>query len=389
MPWAWEVLELKNDIDFHQAYIQVANLVKTPIHSTIPALANRKRVWFACEQVLELYRDYLIANPPPDIEFDTVSEAVRHGAKLERFSNVATAKDSSKNVATMWFSLSKEIIQSKKRLLMYWKDLSLTGLTFIAGTQRTSIGNTTGTDYSDGLSIEKDDWIQSLTFHIITDETKTGEKAQQVVRNSLVVGVTVKLLSGTETTLGQAEGDKRLFMPQQGKGVVGMRAELAGGIITRFGLLEFAYSGINQLQEIEDAALLAHLWAREVPPLTGIAFDKVTVGYWGMSRRQDLVPFSCLIFGTEQKELPGLPHLASLTGISGSHDARSWTIHRKVSDINFEESVGPEQLHSKMRFFAVDGSGGERIIGIETDIGPYITGVQVSPAAYCASSSQH
>lgn len=374
MPWAWEVLELRNDIDFRQAYIQVAKLLNTPIHSEIPALANRRRIWFACEQVLDLYRDYLVANPPPDIEFDTVAQEVRRGAKLGRYFYVASAKDSPETVATMWFPLSKENIQSKKKLVMYWKDGSLAGLKWFASTQSTALGNTTDTDESYEMMIEEDDWIKSLTFHIITYEIREGPHPSE---RSLVVGVTVKLLSGTEDTLGKTNGDKRLFMPQQGKAVVGMRVELAGGTIFRFGLLESAYSGINNLQEIEEPAVLTRLWAGEVPAFTGLRFDEFSVGYYGMIGHQDLVPFSCLMFGTDKKELVG-HHSESFTGISGSHDAISWIVHRRVGDNDISGGVGPEQVESKMRFFAIDGSGGERIIGIETDIGPCITGVRVS-----------
>jgi len=373
MPWAWELHELEKDIDWYRAYILLAQEVKDPFRSSIPALANRKRVWSACDQVLSLYRGYLQANTLSDIEDDTVSSAMRHDAKLEYFPHVATSSESAKNVMTVWFPLNASFMQSEKRLVAYWKDRSLAGLAIILGDQQTNVGNTTDVDKFEEILIAQNDWLQSFTLHIVIEP----DKDSHMLHDNFVVGLTIELLSGTETVLGKTKGDKRLLMPQQGRAVVGMKVEMTGGIVTRMGLLEYALSGMNHFEETGDPAILKHLWTDKLPLHRGITFGRTEVGYWGMSFHPDLVPFTCLWFGSDQREA-SLPPLETMTGISGSHDGRSWRVHRKIDDVELAETGGPVREEHEMRFLAIDGSGGERIIGVETDIGPCITGVRVS-----------
>jgi hypothetical protein len=373
MPWAWELHELEKDIDWYRAYISLAQEVKDPFRSSIPALANRKRVWSACDQMLSLYRKYQQANAPLDIGHDSVSSAMRHDARLEHFPHVANSSESAKNVMTVWLPLDASFVQSEKKLVACWKDRSLAGLAIIVAGQHTNVGNTTEVDACEEMLIAQNDWLQSLTFHIAIEQ----DKGSPILRDTLVVGLAVKLLSGTEAVLGETEGHRRLLMPQQGRAVVGMNVEITGGIITRLGFLEHAFSGMNQIEETGDPALLKHLWTDKLPLHRGITFDRFEVGYWGMTFHQDLVPFTCLWFGSDQ--IGGiLPLLDSITGISGSHDARSWRVHRKVDDVELLETGGPVRAEYEMRFFPIHGSRGERIIGIETDLGPCITGVKVS-----------
>jgi len=373
MPWAWELHELEKDIDWYRVYISLAQEVKDPFRSSMPALANRKRVWSACDQVLSLYREYLQANTLSDIEDDTVSSAMRHDAKLEYFPHVATSSKSSKNVMTVWFPLNASFMQSEKRLVAYWKDRSLAGLAIILGDQQTNVGNTTDVDESEEMLIAQNDWLQSLTLHIAIKP----DKDSHMLHDNLVVGLGIKLLSGPEKVLGKTEGDKRLLMPQQGRAVVGMKVEMTGGIITRMGPLEYALPGMNHFEETGDPTLLKHLWTDSLPLHRGITFGATEVGYWGMSFHPDLVPFTCLWFGSDQREA-SLPHLDTMTGVSGSHDARSWRVHRKVDNVELPETCGSIRDEHEMRFFAIDGGSGERIVGVETDIGPCITGVRVS-----------
>ena len=373
MPWAWELHDLQKDVDWYRAYILLAQEVKDPFRSSTPALANRKRVWSACDQVLSLYREYLQANATADTEDDLVSSAMRHDAKLEHFPHLATSSESAKNVTTVWFPLNASFVQSEKRLVAYWKDRSLTGLAMILGDQQTNVGNTTDVDESEEMLIAQNDWLQSLTFHSAIEP----DKDSNMLNDNFVVGLAVKLLSGTETVLGKTKGDKRLLMPQQGRAVVGMKVEMTGGIVTRMGLLEYALSGMNRFEETGDPAILKHLWTDKLPLRRGIKFGGTEVGYWGMSFHPDLVPFTCLWFGSDQREA-SLPHLDTLTGISGSHDARSWRVHRNVDNVELIETGGSVRDEHVMRFFAIDGSSGERIVGVETDLGPCITGVRVS-----------
>jgi len=373
MPWAWEMHELKKDVDWYRAYILLAQAVKDPFHSSILALANRRRVWSACEQVLVLYREYIMTNTSSSLENDTVSSAVRHDAKLEHFPHIANSSESAKNVMTVWFPLTASFVQSEKRLVAYWKDRSLAGLAIILGDQQTNVGNTTDVDGIEEMLIAQDDWLQSLTFHIALEPDKDSHK----LHDNFVVGLAVKLLSGTKTILGKARGHKRLLMPQQGRAVVGMKVEMTGGIVTRLGLLEYALSGMNHFEETGYPAILKHLWTDNLPLHRGITFGTTEIGYWGMSIHPDLVPFTCLWFGSDQREA-SLPYLDTITGISGSHDARSWRVHQKVDNTELLETGGSVKDEHDMRFFAIDGSSGECIIGVETDLGPCITGVRVS-----------
>lgn len=402
MPWAWEVLEVKKeDLDYHQAYIKLATLVKDPLKSAIPALANRKRVWYACEQILELYQQYLLEYPPPEDEPDTASAAMRSGAKLERFAHVATSKlSSSKNVSTVWFPLSREYVESEKKLVLYWKDGSLAGLEIsVVGTQTTRIGNTTDTDDSHNMLIGEDDWFSKIIFHILTSESKVGDAAHAIARSTSVVGITIELLHGGSTTLGSSgKGDVRLFMPQRDTAIVGLKVQMAGGIITRLGLLEHAYTGLNQTQEVADPALLTYLWADKLPAQHDLGFSECRVGYWGMRGHQDLVPFTCLMFGAEEQEDEhengdeddaGTEYLlSSITGISGSHNARSWKVHHRTvlannNDDGLVQSAGLACDSSDMRFFPIEGSSGERVVRVSTDLGAYVAGVTVSEQNVC------
>lgn len=87
-------------------------------------------------------------------------------------------------------------------------------------------------------------WLSDLELNIA--EIGSNELA--------VVGITVKGARaqyvsefGQHTAVrpGQRSGSKRLLLPGLGHGIVGLKGEVAGGIVTRLGLLEAASRGID------------------------------------------------------------------------------------------------------------------------------------------------
>jgi hypothetical protein len=83
-PWLWELSDLLSEqprpnLDYRRLFRWLAHALTVPygLHQPLAGLANRKRVWKACEQLYGFYEPYVPRFPPTKDEAHAISKSAR------------------------------------------------------------------------------------------------------------------------------------------------------------------------------------------------------------------------------------------------------------------------------------------------------------------------
>ena len=90
-------------------------------------------------------------------------------------------------------------------------------------------------------------------------------------------------------------------------------------------------------------------------------------GYWSVQETHDLIPFYPLYFGRTEDEL------ASLTGIAVGSNSLGIAVYH---DGKVSGSAGKLE-NGFMKYFPIDGKGGERVVGFTLTMGALVDGFKV------------
>jgi hypothetical protein len=84
-----------------------------------------------------------------------------------------------------------------------------------------------------------------------------------------------------------------------------------------------------------------------------------------MSTHLESLPLSTMVFGGIEGQ--DLEHLAALTGVYDKHSGRPMTVEMSFSDGRPGDRIGVPAPYGELEKtdFAIDGSGGERIVSVK------------------------
>lgn len=103
-------------------------------------------------------------------------------------------------------------------------------------------------------------------------------------------------------------------------------------------------------------------------PNAPLACHSSEFGYWSVQEASDLVPFYPLYFGRTEDEF------AALTGIAVGNNSLGIAVYH---DGKVSGSAGKLE-EGFMKYFPIDGKGGERVIGFTVTMGALVDGFKVT-----------
>lgn len=359
-PWLWEYYGSENmsSRDWQKYYNNVMMQTHKPLLEAtkgrhVSGLANRRRIWHVCEQVLRLYLEkHDLSKPEKPISVFEEDVDCRY------LPMVATQDEPQFTSKAALFFNTESDLHSEKQLKLTWTEKgALSGISVTTGAGEQTFGSL-DPDTESVLHISSDDWIEKLVLSISVIETsKTKSYYGEKVHQRLAVsGVAVWLLSQGVTVLGKEEGHKRLLEPDPQNGIAGLKSQFAQGVITHLGLLEHRLVLTRSRPEI-DSTILDLLWKNQLPS-TELRFKSYHMGYWMSQTRLDVTPMDTLLFGTTDGEQ------STVIGFGAAANLGCFELYRSDGSC---ERIG--QASGPVKVFPLDGPGGERIAGVEVTIG--------------------
>lgn len=177
MPWFWEMDELikqpqPQDIDYRRFYFWLDQNT-TPTFAMGPpflGIANRRRIWYACEQMASAYHKKLL---PEVSTADDAANAVDFEScrclEMPLVSYPQPSPKTTKTVNTQWVYSWSEVEKQPSMLETFWRGDSnmLVGLSLTFGGSRRVFGHAEeGVDATESMPIKPGDIIKSITIHI-------------------------------------------------------------------------------------------------------------------------------------------------------------------------------------------------------------------------------
>ncbi|CZS98449.1 uncharacterized protein RCO7_04182 [Rhynchosporium graminicola] len=364
MPFLWDLPDLSfpgNGFDVYHAMRRhcfattpalqtgeshVPRIVGQRDRDLVLGLANRRRVWDVCMQLLEVYEEG-IDELSGDNENGDIEEGILRGSL-------------SLGVPLVAAPVGKDTKRLSMFLIERWADLGIEWeVKFyfekiggrLCGVERYG-GRVFGEKTGDSLSVvvHEEVRISGLVLNVggaeeLWADAKVG-----------VTGVKVLFHDGSNFEVGSDDGDKRLLTAGEGVVVTGLIGELSNGVIQRFGLLQCIRGTTLPTSQTTPPTLQRHLWKSSIPS-PSLQASNYRTGYWTPVRSFDTIPMSALLLGTSPAEL------SRITGFSSDAKLRSFGVHFVDGS---EVSIGPRDGNEEDRkVFKIDGSGGEVVSKIE------------------------
>lgn len=367
-PWLWENWNSgeAQAVNWQRSYNAVMMQAHKPVQmaakgANVTGLANRKRVWRVCQQVLQLYLETnsLVSSPVEKTVFE-------EGVTCRYLPVVANQHEPQYKSRTAFFFSTLNDVDSVKHLKLKWAENgALSGIRLTTGAGEVSFGDMEHSGNAESVvDFEPHDWIEKLVLNIDVVESwveKTNQR-EKTERFLAITGMRIHHLAGGEVVLGQDEGCKRLLEPLPGNGIVGLKTQFAEGRITHLGLLENP-AGLTKFRPSNDPKRLDLLWNGHLPS-ADLRLQDYYTGYWMPDTGWDLIPMHTLLFGSTDAEQ------STMTGFGASADLRCLEIHRSNGS---RERIGFGE--DAMKVLLVDGPGGERIAGYELTVGALPVGL--------------
>lgn len=356
MPWAWEILDSRRprtDVDWRAVYMHLHKEAGPGRTNAIPGLANRRRIWDVCGQVAAIYARRTAEERQSTSQFE-LPDAVKARATCVYVPHVLSPVPKGAASVTVWLPVTSASIASTKIVKLFWNaEGVLSSIVFEFDDVNVAFGNI-GTRADDCI-IGPGDWIDGFELSIMSD-----------IDGLTVKGVTVRRLLAEPLSFGDMSGHRRLAVVQEGCTLVGLRGEIANGVVSRLGLL-----GLPELLgpprgPAPDLSVCKLLWHERVPD-PGMSCSPSEFGYWSSDATPDTILMHALYFGRTEDELAGLTGIAvtqNLLGIAVYHNGR-------VSHYAGRFPDGP------MKYFPIDGKAGERVVAFANDVGPLVSGFKI------------
>ncbi|RSL77125.1 hypothetical protein CEP51_009347 [Fusarium floridanum] len=265
MPWFWDFeTSLKTrayQIDYKKLYawLEVVTRPKFGMEGYLLAIANRRRIWQCCREILSHSQDVM------GLEYATVPDP-QIVAKAQRsilFKVAPTQASPQDNISqTFWLHSEKELQASRFGTLLvetYWnEDDLLSGVGVVVGNSPRFFGARSGR--VERARLVPGDWITEMELKFGGNRSAAGKPIIGIK------GITFHLRLGEEFRLGETSfrGDYRLLYVSEGKGLVGVEGQIrSDGVISRIGILEAPISEQNPPSHLKSPDPLAQrtFWA--------------------------------------------------------------------------------------------------------------------------------
>ncbi|WEW58298.1 hypothetical protein PRK78_003766 [Emydomyces testavorans] len=243
MPWFWElhtVIEAHQleDIDYRRLYLWAETMTRPVFGMKGPfmGIANRRRIWAACEQIAAVYFKKIQQNASIETDETISKHSISGQTPMVSYPQPKDAVNVSRLFVNSW----QEVDHFTATFESFWNsEGALVGLGIIFGARRRVFGYD-DTSLLGGKPISKsaahiasNDWIDGLILHIpnlnIADRNS----------HTAIKGVTIIFKSEKKAMLGRKTDNRRPLMVTKGRCLVGVTGQIGGnGIISRLGLLE-------------------------------------------------------------------------------------------------------------------------------------------------------
>ncbi|KAK2811612.1 hypothetical protein FQN50_001954 [Emmonsiellopsis sp. PD_5] len=244
MPWFWELHEVVGDprmsgLDYKSLYLWLdrETAPRYGMRGPFMAVANRRRIWSACEQLAKGYFIQLLREQTNGPDQDpNIAREISDASHMPMTKYPQPTEDVR--------VISKQFIQSWEEKIMattletYWNgDGYLAGLALTFGSERRGFGCTVteGDIFRLLTFLDRHDWITGIILLIPAIDLLDG------YAHTAVKGITVTFGALSSATIGDT-GKKmmqRPFIVAEGQYLVGLVGETgADNIISRFGILE-------------------------------------------------------------------------------------------------------------------------------------------------------
>ncbi|KAK2755681.1 hypothetical protein FQN54_005830 [Arachnomyces sp. PD_36] len=413
MPWFWELHEVIKELrsktlDYRSFYLWL-NKVTTPTYGMegpFLGLANRRRIWGACQQLADLYyekthRTVFTPDTPCSRAIMLHSESLQTPLVL-----YPRPEDSLTASRTQWIYSWDEVDNRPSTFeAFYNSDNYLIGLAVTFGKSMRVFGSTVGASkYS--KRIGESEWITGLAvqFPLVNLFEKNPAIAIQ--------GITLVFKYGKTHTLGRS-GNSRAMLASDGRYVVGVTGEVGeDGLISCLGVLEaprppnddislYAPEPTSDSSPILGTSSLPfarrQLWASHFPAIA--LKDKPYIHVLpqhGVDPVQDefprdLVAHEVLVWAKNGVEFSKVERISAyicetvvtslnsagisekkcanvVLGLRAQHIERYWEPKRYIG-LRREQNEAGDLVHwpePPLQHFDIDGPGGERVTEVET-----------------------
>jgi len=300
---------------------------------------------------------------------------------------VSTDSASGGRRLTEFFPNGNELLAYPGELQVHWTAKgTLCGILFRMGTWETVFGSVDASEGQiDRFSLASGSWLRGFELGLIPDERDNEMRIAVKALRILCIGQDdFECGPSLHKTVTK---NWRLCLPKPGNAIVGLKGETHGGVITRFGILEYGSGSAAHTGYQINPTIQKHVWKDRIPTIEtlgptvthankfrspdpgNLKFHEVRTGYWNASWHWDLIPMEMLVLGTSEEEL------RQVIGFSGHATCRGFAVHRSSGTI---DKIGPwPEEESQIKYFPIDGAGGERITGVELQVGALPTGLRI------------
>ncbi|KUJ13318.1 uncharacterized protein LY89DRAFT_156806 [Mollisia scopiformis] len=340
-------------------------IVRERDQSLVLGLANRRRVWGICEQIVSVYLECLKSLMDDDGDEEKVDvEVVEKSLSLQLPIVGNPLSSDGKSISTFfissWAELSKELV-----LAFFFEGRSKEARLRGVEAQGKRLFGELGGRIAE-VAVEDGARIDGLVLSIVGGSENALKDATMGI-----AGIELMLDNGTSLKVGEQTGDKRLLKVNGGMVATGLIGELGNGIITRLGLLQApdprSTSFIPPSKAVSPT--LKPLWHTSLPP-QHIHASPYQTGYWTPSRSYDTTPMSFILFSPDGT----YDQLSSLRGIESDPNMRCWGVSYNIEE---GKRTGPRDKMDEVKMFKVDGEEGERVVKVEVGMNSLVQGIKV------------
>ena len=220
MPWFWELDALfkqpQQDIDYKRVYfwLEQETTPRFAMEGPLLGIANRRRIWHACEQIADVY--WMDLSPDlsiTDHEATAVDLDSCRCLKMPLVCYPQPSEETAKTVTTQWVFSWTEVKKQSFKFETFWRGGggSLVGLSLTFGDEMRIFGTADNTDEAEFKQLKPGDEIESFTFHMTridlrrTSDIETAICGVEVGLNQITVDSYYPALPS-----GQSSIDKRI-----------------------------------------------------------------------------------------------------------------------------------------------------------------------------------
>ncbi|KAI5456914.1 hypothetical protein BGZ63DRAFT_428354 [Mariannaea sp. PMI_226] len=408
MPWLWDSKDVFDNekspqLDYRALYFWLDEAT-APIFGTgspFMAIANRRRIWDASQQLEATYSRLAKLAVSLEPSRDIVEKA--RCPYMVKVTKTELSKAAIRLQEVFWVHSWQEISDFPTIIETFWNgEDALIGINCIVGTSQRMFGSKTAGlgPTKEALRLGAGQWISGMHLHLKSRTSSSG--ADTVV----VTGITFELEDKANYKLGKTAPALgiRPILVSEGQCLVGITGQLnSDGTLARLGILECSKDSIGDAEALKNQEFNKEraFWAPSnmVPTRGAFYSDSSTV--WSHAHlgflaifpnpisdlEENLEPYEILLWAKDIQELSKLHQISAqvslvgILGLSAEYIERYWEPKRSLGKkIEGEPGTSAAGENSAIQSLGlnVDGAAGEIIVQIGVPQGEELTGIMLS-----------